>query len=249
MWFRQIRALQDRFNVLVLDLRGHGLSATLPPPPGGYSLPLFSEDIRAVLDDAGIDRAHFAGLSLGTIVVAHFASAFPERVRTVMQVGAIVAFNPLVQLFIAFGKTFQHVVPFYWLYQLFAWIVVPHPAGRAARQVFIREASKLSNEEFLRWFGLTAHFKQFLDRFRQSPPACPIHHLMGEQDYLLLRSVQRFCSTHPQAMVHILPACGHICNLEQPHRFNALFLQLLTAASALPPSRIVALEEAPNSWG
>jgi pimeloyl-ACP methyl ester carboxylesterase len=65
-------------RVLAYDARGHGRSA--PAAEGRYDYPRLIEDLRAVLDAAGIERATLAGASMGAQTAAGFALAHPERV-------------------------------------------------------------------------------------------------------------------------------------------------------------------------
>ena len=58
----QAAALSDRFGILRYDPRGHGASDV---PDGAYSLDRLGSDVIGLMDALRIDRAHFAGVSLG----------------------------------------------------------------------------------------------------------------------------------------------------------------------------------------
>ena len=65
------------FRIVLVDNRGVGRSdATLPP----YSSRQLADDIAAVMDAAGLDRAHVFGMSLGGMIVQQLALAHPARV-------------------------------------------------------------------------------------------------------------------------------------------------------------------------
>jgi 3-oxoadipate enol-lactonase len=66
------------FQVLTFDNRGVGESDV---PEGPYSVAEMAADAVAVLDAAGIDRAHIFGVSLGGFIAQEFALAYPGRVR------------------------------------------------------------------------------------------------------------------------------------------------------------------------
>ncbi len=77
MWDAQLAALQQRFRVVRYDTRGHGSS---PVPNGPYGIDDLADDLVALLDRFGIERAHLVGLSLGGMTAMRVAGRNPERV-------------------------------------------------------------------------------------------------------------------------------------------------------------------------
>lgn len=77
MWDEQARALAERFRVLRYDMRGHGRS---PVPAGPYSIADLAEDLVALLDRLGIERAAICGLSIGGMTAMAAAHDHPSRV-------------------------------------------------------------------------------------------------------------------------------------------------------------------------
>lgn len=77
MWEPQLAALQQRFRVVRYDTRGHGSS---PVPNGPYGIDDLADDLVALLDRLGVERAHLVGLSLGGMTAMRVAGRNPERV-------------------------------------------------------------------------------------------------------------------------------------------------------------------------
>lgn len=69
--------LAERFRVVLFDNRGIGASDV---PPGPYSAAQMAGDALAVLDAAGVDRAHVVGTSLGGMIAQELVLAALERV-------------------------------------------------------------------------------------------------------------------------------------------------------------------------
>ncbi|MGW4484181.1 3-oxoadipate enol-lactonase [Amycolatopsis sp. NPDC004368] len=80
MWTPQVAPLVERgYRVVRYDTRGHGAS---PVPAGPYELADLGGDVVALLDDLGVERAHFVGLSLGGMTGMWLGVHAPERVRS-----------------------------------------------------------------------------------------------------------------------------------------------------------------------
>ena len=80
LWHAQVEALRDRYQVVTMDMRGHARSQA-PADLGLYTQDQVVEDLRAVMDDAGVTRAVVGGHSLGGYTSMRFYQRYPERVR------------------------------------------------------------------------------------------------------------------------------------------------------------------------
>jgi len=75
-WFPSIPALSKKFRVITLDLRWHGRGIK----SAEFSLQDCADDAVAVLDVLGIDKAMFAGFSMGSLVAQRVWRKHPDRV-------------------------------------------------------------------------------------------------------------------------------------------------------------------------
>jgi len=76
MWSPLAAALAKDHRVVVPDLRGLGLSSK---PEGGYDKKNQAADIRAILDQLGIDQADIVGHDIGTMVAYAYAARYPDK--------------------------------------------------------------------------------------------------------------------------------------------------------------------------
>ncbi|OGP75300.1 MAG: 3-oxoadipate enol-lactonase [Deltaproteobacteria bacterium RBG_16_49_23] len=76
MWDPQMEMLESRFRVLRYDTRGHSRSETTPAP---YTLEGLGEDALGLLDQLGMDRVHWVGLSMGGMIGQSIALNHPDR--------------------------------------------------------------------------------------------------------------------------------------------------------------------------
>jgi len=79
-WQQQMERLGAAYNVVAVDLRGHGNSKK-PHHPRSYGRNM-EQDIVYLLDRLEIARAHFIGFSLGASVIGGLLVSNPERVQT-----------------------------------------------------------------------------------------------------------------------------------------------------------------------
>jgi 3-oxoadipate enol-lactonase len=77
MWDVTVPALADRYRVLRYDTRGHGRSGTTPGP---YSIEMLADDAIGLIDQLGIRRVHFVGLSMGGMIAQQIGARYTDRV-------------------------------------------------------------------------------------------------------------------------------------------------------------------------
>ena len=77
VWDPQVPALARRLRVVRFDHRGHGRS---PTPPGPYEIADLAQDVLALMDRLGVQRAHYCGLSIGAMVGMWLGANAPGRV-------------------------------------------------------------------------------------------------------------------------------------------------------------------------
>ncbi len=78
MWEPQMKALPNEVRAVAFDLRGHGKSDV---GDGQFTIDFLVDDLIALLDHLGIDRALLCGLSMGGYVALRTIERYPKRVR------------------------------------------------------------------------------------------------------------------------------------------------------------------------
>jgi pimeloyl-ACP methyl ester carboxylesterase len=230
IWFKQIREFQKHFNILLLDLRGHGSSnyQIKKAFKQKYTFKSIANDVIEVLDFLKIEKSHFIGISLGTIIIRQLAEDNPGRVQTMILGGAILKMNFRSQVLMRLGNVFKYVLPYLVLYKFFAFVIMPNKNHKQSRILFINEAKKLYQKEFIRWFKLTAEINPVLRWFRQKELSIPTFYVMGEEDYMFLPSVKKVVEKHSKSSkLFVIKRCGHVVNIEQATIFNQQVLDFI----------------------
>ena len=81
MWDAQTVALEDDFQVLRYDTRGHG---STDAPEGPYTLEQLAEDVIGLVDRLGFDKIDFIGISMGGMIGQALALNSPDRLHTLV---------------------------------------------------------------------------------------------------------------------------------------------------------------------
>lgn len=230
VWFKQIRAFQKEFNVLLVDLRGHGRSNAYHGDNPRYTVDALGMDIVHVLAKEGIEAAHFVGVSLGTILIRAVSDLAPERVKSIIYAGAVVGFTTWARVLIVAGQALKYVVPFRKLYSTFAWIIMPGKKAQEARRVFKREAKRVAPEEFRRWLQLVPEVNRKLRFWMKETSPFRSLYLMGGKDYMFLPPARALVQRTPMSFLEVIPGVGHVCNIEKPDLFNDAAIAFLKGA-------------------
>ena len=226
IWFNQVRFFKSYFNVLLIDLRGHGRSAASPEGTQ-YTFDKIIEDLIEVLDYNKINKSHFVGISLGSILIQKMLFKYQSRVEKIGLGGAILNLNFQSRVLMFFGNLTQSILPFIWIYTFFAYVIMPYRNHRKSRALFIREAKKLSQNEFKRWYKLTKKILPLLEKIRSYKVKTPVLYIMGKEDYMFLPFVKEMVQAHESSSLITLSDSGHVVNIDQPEQFNNNLLTFL----------------------
>ena len=83
-WDFMLPILRDHFKVILYDQRGAGLSDRTPT---GITVEQWVDDLKMILDEIGVEKAHVFGTSNGSFIVIRFAAKYPERTGTIIHYG------------------------------------------------------------------------------------------------------------------------------------------------------------------
>lgn len=230
VWLRFLRTLPRDYEVIALDLPGHGDSSR--NPEFHYDIPamvgLVQEAVRAVAQPP----VHLVGTSLGGMIASLYASEVPHEVATLALYAPAGVYPPHPSEFqralnngqnplIAANKdefrglvdiVFYDPPPLIW------------PVGSALQKI------SASRAEFHRkiWSDLWPDHPTLNDRL--SDLAMPVLLVWGRQDEVLdVSSTEIFQSLLPQTELHLIDQAGHAIINEKPRQMARLYNEFLSA--------------------
>lgn len=229
-WKKQIDKFSEQYNLLLLDLPGHGQNSdTIIRKVDPARL---NKGIADTLDHLGIDSAHFVGLSLGTIVIANFAVKHPSRVRTIIFGGAALSIQGITRMCVNIANSIKRLVPYKFLYKFFAWFMMPKNNHKKSRAIFLREVVKLNKETMFAWIRYlkdSLHSGNLFNKLNELGKQ--ILFISGDEDHCFLKGSEKLAKKIRTAKIMIIEHCGHICSIEKAEIFNVCALKYLATVS------------------
>lgn len=227
-WNKQFEQIASRFKVIRYDVRGWGQSSN---PVIGSPYSDFS-DLAKLLDHIGVEKAHIVGWSMGSGIAFDFATAYPNRAKSLVSVGPWVfghRSETIDKLYEKVGAVADAV----------AWGGAAAGANAFVDSVLDGSILDESADEFVRGVGAESSFWTFVNP-RQSvslnPSAAtqlshltiPILVITAEHDLPACREMGDFIVTNaPNSRQFVVQNSGHLMHIEKPDEFNRELLSFL----------------------
>jgi 3-oxoadipate enol-lactonase len=227
MWDPQVPVLAAAgFRVVRYDARGHGAS---PVPPGPYRIGDLADDLLALLDATGTERAHLIGLSLGGMTAMRLTARHPDRVASLALLCTSASLGP----------------PEFWLDRARA--ARAGGTGSIAEAIvarwFTETTARTAPEKVAEAVAMVASIPAegyagcceaiaAMDLRADLPGiTVPTLALAGADDPATPPEHLEYIAKHiPGATLIVVPGAAHLANLERPEQVNAALLEHLDVA-------------------
>lgn len=239
-WEPQLRTFGMRYRAIAYNARGYPPS-DVPPTPGSYSQDRARQDILAVLDGLGVEKAHIVGLSMGGFATLHFGIHHSDRALSITVAGCGYGAEPdkreqfkmeanatadLIQNegMEAFADTYS-VGPTRVQFQN------KNPRGWQEFRDQLAAHSALGSANTMR--GVQAERPSLFDlKEAMAGITAPTLVLTGDEDWPCLLPGVMMKENIPTAALVVMANCGHTINIEEPDEFNTIVLDFLAQVDA-----------------
>lgn len=223
-WEKQVPMFATRYQVITLDLRGHGRSEK---PPGPYSIKMFAEDTNRFIRELNISPLHVVGISMGGMLAFELAVHFPELLRSLTVVNSYPEMR--VETLWEHLQTWRRLLFLELLGMRGTGILLgrhlfPKPEQREIREMFVNrwaENDKRAYRESLRAI-FNWDVERHLDKIR-----CPVLVVASDQDYMSLDEKRAYTAKLSDAKLVVIEDARHAVTAERPERFNAILEEFL----------------------
>jgi len=223
-WEFQVTEFSRWYQVITLDLRGHGQS---DKPAGPYSMAMFAADTAGLLTALGIEAVHVVGVSLGGGVAFQLALDAPRAIKTLTVV------NSAPELVV---RSFKHKLAIWQRLAIVRLLGMRKMGEVLSRRLFVKPEEDAVRETFVeRWAenDQRAYLAALRAMIGWSVVArlgsieCPTLVMAAEHDYTPLSVKQGYAAQIPNAELVVIRDSRHATPVDQPQEFNRALRQFL----------------------
>ena len=150
-----------------------------------------------------------------------------DIIQSIVLAGGIFELNTKLRLLLKSGVALTKILSFQRVYELYALLLLPRKNHDKSRKIFVREAKRISQQEFVNWLNIAQNTNKQLKHLFAGNPIAPYLVVMGDQDHVFLKPAMHFVQRYNKAVLKIIQNCGHVCNVEKAHEFNQHAIQFL----------------------
>lgn len=230
-WEYQVPFLAQHYQVICMDVRGHGQS---DKPRERFSIAGFADDVRALLDHLQLTQVHYLGISMGGMIGFQLASSDQQRLKSLI----IVNSSPEVKVRTAsdrlqvFKRLFlARVLGLKTLGKALGNMLFPKPEQAELREKIATRWPENDKRAYLSalhaiiGWGVREHLVDI---------KTPTLVITADRDYSPVELKRQYVREMPNARLVVIEDSRHATPLDQPERFNQCVLNFLHSLNKEP---------------
>lgn len=229
-WMFQIPLLAQKYQVVTMDHRGHGTSDA-PTSADAYSVPIFANDVHALLNYLGITKCCLVGHSMGGFVIVQLALDHPNLISSLVLVDTASG-SVDIPGYADVRAKLDEISRKDGMEAAFEYNAEHNPLTRKRFEKYpkLREISKrrmleTSVDGYVYAGRAMSQRKDLTPRLGEI--LVPTLVVVGEEDSPFRQPSEILAMGIPNARLHVVPQATHSPQEEQPEAFNELLLGFL----------------------
>lgn len=232
MWRAQAAHFGDRYQVILIDLPGHGGSEKLTRP---FTMEECAVCLAQILDGLAVEECVLLGNSWGGMMGGVFAARYPERIHAAVLMNCTASPAPLRQRieFLGLASVLRALgtVPEMLVDRAVTAFVGPTTERDKRDAVeFIRSAVRRVDARSVRWAIESVVIRRRDHRPLMGAITRPVLILAGEEDRTFpVAETRAMAEAIPGSRFQVLSAAGHLAAVEAPEAVNSAADDFLTS--------------------
>jgi pimeloyl-ACP methyl ester carboxylesterase len=223
----QVDCFSQKFRVITIDMLGHGLSRTGKSKDKISSTPVH---VAEILARERIEKAHVAGVSLGSLLAQDFALKYPEKMLSLTVLGGYNINREQKEVAKAQrGEIFKWLFKMIFSMDAFRKYAASTTAIDPAAQARFYESSRSFTRKSL---TVMSGLEKLVANRPEIRRDYPLLILSGEKDLeLTLTLTRQWHEEDTESQMHIIEDAGHCANMDNPEKFNGILMKFLEISS------------------
>lgn len=236
MWNPQVEHFSQKYKVITYDVRGHGRTGGSEKEK--YSVELFADDLKALLEGISVDQPAICGISLGGMIAQVYAVKYPEDLKVLILAGTAASSE----------LTFSDKVQKYALAPKPVFLSIVNLLGVRRYADFAFWFAKITRGE--EWLGMNEEVRKYVREQMQRFDTKEFNKILaGVYDFTLqdlskieaptliingehesksvFEHTRKMKELIQEAQDVIVPDAGHVSNMENPQEFNSVVEEFL----------------------
>lgn len=227
-WQAQVPVFAQQYQVITLDVRGHGQSSK---PPGPYRVPLFAQDTAELLQSLNLPPVHIVGLSMGGMIAFQLAVSYPHLVKSLVIVNSGPELVPrtLKERWLVWQRLLiVRLLGMRKMGEVLGGRLFPKPEQGEMRQIFVERWAENDQRAYLDatraliGWSVTAHLPAL---------RCPVLVISADSDYTPVSAKEAYVQKIPGAILQVITDSRHATPIDQTEKFNSAVLDFLALQS------------------
>ena len=224
-WEAQVPFFSEKFQVVTLDVRGHGRS---DKPSGPYSVQVFAEDTAELIKSLGLEPVHVVGLSMGGAIAFQLAVDSPDLIKSLVIVNSApeMIFRTFKERLQIFQRLFiVRLLGMRKMSEVLSKRLFPKQEHEELRRIFVERVSQNDKRAYLDSMKALVGWS-VTDRL--STIQCPTLVIAADEDYTPVSLKEDYVAKIPNAELVVINDSRHAIPMERPDQFNKALMAFLS---------------------